>query len=60
MGLETTSYTVSEDQEEVVVCVEVSSPNINCPVQYDFDVLLSTDNGSAGMLILTVHFGALE
>ena len=59
MGLETTSYTVSEDQEAVEVCVEVSSPN-DSPVQYDFDVLLSTYDGTAGMVVLTVRFRALE
>ena len=59
VSLNNTSYTVSEDWEAVEVCVEVSGP-IDCPVQYDFDVLLSTYDGTAGMLILIVPFGALQ
>ena len=48
VGLQTTFYTVSEDQGEVRVCVEVSSPNRNCPIEYPIDVLLSTGDDSAG------------
>ena len=44
VGLQTTFYTVSENREEVEVCVKVSSPNRNCPIEYPFDVLLSTQS----------------
>ena len=48
VGLQTTFYTVRENQGEVEVCVEVSSPNRLCPIEYPIDVLLSTGDDSAG------------
>ena len=48
VGLQTTFYTVRENRGEVEVCVEVSSPNRDCPIECPIDVLLSTGDDSAG------------
>ena len=48
MGLEKTFYQVSEDVGVVEVCAIVYSPTIVCPIEFPFDVSLSTRDGSAG------------
>ena len=51
VGLEKTFYKVSEHVGVVEVCAIVYSPNcsIPCPINFAFDVSLSTSNeGSAG------------
>ena len=48
VGLETTVYEVGEDVRIVEVCAVVLSPLIPCPVDFPFDVALSTNDGSAG------------
>ena len=48
MGLERTFYQVSEDVGVVEVCAIVHSPVIDCPIEFPFDVTLSTLDGSAG------------
>ena len=48
MGLEWTLYPVSEDAGVVEVCAIVYSPIIECPIEFPFDVRLSTMDGSAG------------
>ena len=48
VGLERTIYQVSEDDGVVEVCVVVYSPVIECPIQFAFEVRLSTTNNSAG------------
>ena len=60
VGMEVTSYTVIEDEIEVVeVCALVHSPNdtsSNCPIQFPFNVTgLSTINGTAGNNIHRSH-----
>ena len=47
VGLERTFYQVSEDDGVVEVCAVVNSPVIECPIQFPFDVRLSTINGLA-------------
>ena len=49
VGLETTAYEVDEDVVVVEVCAVVLSPSIPCPIDFPFDVALSTNNGSAGI-----------
>ena len=49
VGLEETSYTVSEDVGFVNVCAIVYSPTIDCPIEFPFSVGLSTRDGSASM-----------
>ena len=41
-------YTVSEDEGIVEVCVVVFFPNGSCPIQFPFDIRLSTGDGTAG------------
>lgn len=48
VGLEQTVYVVSEDGTSVEVCAVVYSPDVDCPIEFSFDVSLSTRNGSAG------------
>ena len=50
VGLEETFYQVSEGDGVVVVCVVVYEPNISCPIEFPFDVMLSTIDGSAGKI----------
>ena len=48
VGLEESFYQVSEDVGVVTVCTVVNSTGISCPIEYSFEVELSTKNGSAG------------
>ena len=48
MGLDETVSCVLEDVGTVEVCVSVKSPIKDCPVDYPFNVSLSTSDGSAG------------
>ena len=48
VGLEKTFYSVSEDDGMLEVCAIVTSPDIGCPIQFPFQVSLSTTDGSAG------------
>ena len=54
VGLEETFFRVSEDIGLVELCVNVSSPDIDCPIEFPFQVRLSTSNGAAGMIIYTI------
>ena len=56
MGLERTSYGFSEDVGLVEVCAIVYSPTIDCPINFPFDVSLSTSNNTAGIFLLNVPF----
>ena len=49
MGLEQTIFTVQEDVGVVELCAIVYEPSgINCPIDFPFDVRLSTWNDTAG------------
>lgn len=50
VGLERTTYTVMEDVVAVEVCAIVYSPSPNntCPINFPFDVRLSTSDDTAG------------
>ena len=48
VGLQRTFYQVSEGVGVVEVCAIVHSPVVDCPIEFPFDVTLSTLNGSAG------------
>ena len=54
MGLEETFYQVSETDGVVVACVVVYEPDIDCPIEFPFNVTLSTENGSASTFRLTI------
>ena len=51
VGLEKTFYQVSEDVGVVEVCAIVYSPIITCPVAFPFDVRLSTEDFTAGIVM---------
>ena len=48
MGLERTFYQISEGVDVVEVCAIVYSPNITCPIEFKFEISLSTSDDSAG------------
>ena len=48
VGLEQTSYRVPENVGLVELCVNVSFPVTDCPIMTQFNVSLSTRNGTAG------------
>ena len=48
MGLEESFYQVSENVVGVTVCTVVNSTGTSCPIDYSFEVELSTKDGSAG------------
>ena len=48
MGLNQSFYQVSEDVGMVEVCAIVTSPSIDCPIQFPFNISLSTTDGTAG------------
>ena len=50
MGLERTFYNVSEGVGVVELCTVVYEPNITCPIEFPFNVSLSTPDGTAGMI----------
>ena len=55
VGLERTLYQVSEDVGVVEVCAVVLSPSSPCPITFSFDVILVTNDGSAGNVTLISH-----
>ena len=44
VGLESTSYNVSENDGVVEVCAVVYSPDISCPINFAFDVSVTTSS----------------
>ena len=52
MGLERTSFTVSQDLGVVEVCSNVFEPIIECPIQFPFSVILSTADRTEGIAII--------
>ena len=50
VGLERTFYQVREDVGVVEVCAIVYSPDISCPIEFPFNVGLSTSDNSASMV----------
>ena len=51
MGLEQTFFRVMQGVGYVELCANVSFPEITCPIEFPFDVILSTANGTAGKYI---------
>ena len=49
VGLEMTFYNVSEGVGVVELCAVVYEPDITCPIEFPFNVSLSTADGTAGM-----------
>ena len=55
MGLERVNLTVSEDVGVVELCARVFEPDIECPIVFPFDVVLSTADRTAGMYYLSTN-----
>ena len=47
VGLEQTFFRVPESVGVVELCVIVSSPDVDCPIKFNFEVNLSTRDGTA-------------
>ena len=47
VGLEQTFFRVSESVGVVELCANVSSPDVDCPIKFPFEVNLSTNDGTA-------------
>ena len=47
VGLEQIFFRVSENVGLVELCAYVSSPDVDCPIKFPFEVNLSTRNGTA-------------
>ena len=48
VGLERTFYQVLEDAEELQLCVNIHSPDIECPIAFAFNMTISTSDNTAG------------
>ena len=59
MGLEMTFYSVLEGVGMVELCAVVYEPNITCPIEFPFNVSLSTVNGTAGMVSCASQYTGL-
>ena len=59
VGLEQTVIRVIEEETgDVELCVSVTFPVIDCPIEFPFEVRLSTSDGTAGKCILSSNFFA--
>ena len=47
VGLEQTFFQVSEGVGVMELCANVSSPDVDCPIKFPFEVNLSTRDGTA-------------
>ena len=48
--LEQTFFNVSEEVKVIELCVYVSYPPVECPIEFPFDVRVSTADGTASKL----------
>ena len=53
MGLSDTSIFVNEGEGVVEVCLRVSRPNVDCPVMFEFRVVLRTTPDTAGRMCMS-------
>ena len=51
MGLDRTSYTVSESDEVVEICIDAAGANTDCPSSDPFQFTFSTADQTAGTSI---------
>ena len=51
VGLEQTFFRVGENEGYVELCANVSFPEITCPIEFPFNVSLSTADGTAGICL---------
>ena len=55
VGLERTFFTVSEDVGVVELCASILEPAIECPIEFPFNVILSTTDKTAGMYYTPIN-----
>ena len=55
VGFDSTLYRVNETSGIVEICAVVMEPNIDCPIDFTFNVTFRTRNGSAGIYIEIHH-----
>ena len=60
VGLELTSFTLSEGAGSVELCVAVFSPTIQCPIQFPLPTILTVPNRSTGREPLYCFFSAVS
>ena len=60
VGLERMYYEVEEDGGVVEVCVIVSFPDIECPIQFHFSVSITTNHVTTGEQVLLIHYTTLH
>ena len=48
VGFMPSQITVSEEDGTAHVCVEITRPDIPCPVEYPFNLVITTADGTAG------------
>ena len=53
MGLSDASIFVNEGEGVVEVCLTVSRPNVDCPVMFEFRVVLRTTPDTAGRMCMS-------
>ena len=51
VGLEQTFFRVGENESYVELCANVLFPEITCPVEFSFNLSLSTADGTAGICL---------
>ena len=56
MGLERTFYQVSEDVEELELCVSVFSPDVQCPIEFAFNISITTNDNTAGASFCSLYY----
>ena len=55
MGLERTIFTVSEDVGVVELCARVFEPDIDCPIEFAFNIILSSTDRTAGTYLSHIN-----
>ena len=56
VGLEQTFFCVIQGVGYVELCANISFPEITCPIEFPFDVSLSTADGTAGIIMPGVKY----
>ena len=52
VGLSMTRYNVTEMDLNISVCVIIQSPDVECPVDFSFSIMLLSEDKSAGVIVI--------
>ena len=55
VGLERIIFTVSEDVGVVELCARVFEPDIDCPIEFPFNIILSSTDRTAGTYLIVTY-----